>query len=187
MIRGDYDEAAWRKIEELIVTKYPFLRRRTFDGTVDLEAKWPMMCLEIPDGWYPLFYQMCNDIKAALEKEGAKALEDFYFLQVKEKYNELRCYHTGSKEVDDIISKYAYISRYVCTHCGKSATFETSSYLASFCDDCWKDNFRHESGEWLEFSDTFTISGYSNGQHYKKEISVKDEWSRYLNSTNSHI
>lgn len=177
-----YDEAALQRIEEVIVTKYPFLRRRALDGSIDISSKWSLMSLEIPAGWYPLFYQMCDDIKAALEKEGAKALEDFYFLQVKEKYNELRCYHTGSPEIEEIISKYAHTSRYVCTVCGKPATFETSGYLASFCDDCWKDNFRHEAGEWLEFSDTFTVSGYRNGQHYKNEISVKDEWNRYLNS-----
>jgi hypothetical protein len=143
-----------------------------------------MISLEIPDGWYPLFFQMCNDIKAVLEKEGAKALEDFYFFQVKEKYNQLRCYHTGSKEIDDIISKYSYISRYVCTECRKPAIFETSVYLTSFCNDCWKDKARHEAGEWLEFSDTFTVSGYRNGQHYKNEVSVKDEWNRYLESIN---
>ena len=64
----------------------------------------------------------------------------------------------------------------------KPATFETSGYYASFCDDCWKDNFRHEDGEWLEFSDNFIVSSYSNGHHYENEISVKDEWDRYLKS-----
>lgn len=168
--------------EKAVINQYPFLRARNTKGSLDTDTKWPMIFLEIPDGWLPLFFQMCNDIKAALEKEGAKAIEDFYFLQVKEKYNQLRCYHTGSKVIDEIITKYSYISRYVCTVCRKPATFETSDYLASFCDDCGKDKTRHELGEWLEFSDTFTVSGYSNGQHYKKEISVKDEWCRYLRS-----
>lgn len=180
MIRGDYGGAEWLKIEEILVTKYPFLRRRAVNGSIDAEAKYPLMCLEIPYGWYPLFYQMCNDIKAVLEKEGAGALEDFYFIQVKEKYNQLRCYHTGSKEVDEIVDKYSYLSRYVCTQCGKPATFETSGYFASFCNDCWKDIVRHEAGEWLDFSNTFTVSGFCNGQHYKNEISVKDEWTRYI-------
>ena len=55
----------------------------------------------------------------ALEKEGAKALEDFYFLQVKEKYNELRCYHTGSKEIEEIIDKY---STTICCESYRSRT-----------------------------------------------------------------
>jgi hypothetical protein len=179
MTCSDYDVASWCQIEEIVVAKYPFLRRRAFDGSIDTESECPMMSLEIPYGWYPLFYQMCNDIKAALEKECVKALEDFYFFQVKEKYNQLRCYHTGSSEIEDIVSKYSYISRYVCTQCGKPAAFETSDYLASFCDDCWKDLARHEAGEWLKFSDTFTVSGYRKGKHYKNEISVKNEWRRY--------
>ena len=178
----NYDLAKRLAFEMAAVEKYPFLRVRDIDGSPDMTAEYPLVGLEVPDGWIPLFLMMCEDIKAALEKEGAKALEDFYFLQVKEKYNSLRCYHTGSKEIDEIIDKYSYISRYVCTRCGKQATFETDGYIASFCDDCWKDIARHETGEWLEFSDTFTISGYGKGQHYKKEISIKDEWNRYLSS-----
>lgn len=181
MLYGDL--AVRLAFEKAAVEKYSFLRVRDIDGSPDMNAEHPMIFLEIPDGWIPLFLLMCEDIKAALEKEGAKALEDFYFFQIKEKYNSLRCYHTGSKEIDEIIDKYSYISRYVCTQCGKPATFETNGYYASFCDDCWKDNFRHEDGEWLEFSDTFTVSSYSNGQHYKNEISVKDEWDRYLKSS----
>jgi hypothetical protein len=173
----------WRlAFEKAALKQYPFLRLRDIDGNIDSSSEPTIVLLELPDGWIPLFFQMCNDIKAALEKEGAKALEDFYFLQVKEKYNQFRCYHTGSKEIDEIIDKYSYISRYVCTRCGKPATFETSGYFASFCDDCWKDIARHKAGEWLEFSDTFTVSSYSNGKHYKTNISVKAEWDRYLKS-----
>ena len=88
--------------EKQIVAEYPFLRLRDIDGSIDTESKFPMMGLEIPDGWYKLFFQMCSDIKPILEKEGV--LDDFYFLQVKEKFNTLRCYHSGvPKEVDDII------------------------------------------------------------------------------------
>ena len=176
------DMAKELAFERAVVEKYPFLRQRDIDGTVDMDAKYPLMYLEIPCGWLPLFLLMCGDIKTALEKEGAKAMEDFYFFQVKEKYNRLTCYHTGSREIVDIIEKYGHISRFVCTKCGKPATFETDRYIASFCDDCWKDRYRHEDGEWLEFSDTFTISGYRNGQYYRNEISTKDEWNRYLKS-----
>lgn len=173
------DWAADRLAEEKeIVAKYPFLRARDIDGTVDTDAEFPMTCLEIPQGWYKLFYQMCDDIKAVIEKEDT--MDDFYFLQVKEKYNELRCYSTGSSEVEEIIQKYEYISRYICTVCGKPATFEASGYLASFCDDCWKDRARHSKGNWITFIDTFGVIGFNNGESYRRVISVKEEWDRYL-------
>ena len=169
------------KIEEekQIVAEYPFLRLRDIDGTIDTESKFPMMGLEIPDGWYKLFFQMCSDIKPILEKEGV--LDDFYFLQVKEKYDTLRCYHSGApKEVDDIIMKYEAMAYYVCTQCGKPATCMTTGYLASFCDDCWKDLVRHQEVVCVKFKPEFEISGFSNGEHYERTISFEDEWNRYI-------
>ena len=80
--------------EKQIVEKYPFLRARDIDGTIDTEAEFPMMDLEIPNGWYDLFYQMCDDIKPLVS-------DDFYFLQVKEKYNRLVCYSNGSPEIEE--------------------------------------------------------------------------------------
>ena len=64
--------------EKLIVEKYPFLHIRDIDGGIDTESKFPMMSLEIPDGWNKLFFQLCDDIKPILEKEGM--LYDFYFI-----------------------------------------------------------------------------------------------------------
>ena len=166
--------------EKEIVAKYPFLRVRDIDGMPDVKAEFPMICLEIPLGWYKLFFQMCDDIKAALEKEGTA--DDFYFLQVKEKFNRLVCYSNGSVEVEAIIQKYGYIAQYVCTHCGKPATFQTSGYIASFCDDCWKDWARHEKGDWLHFSDTYKVFTISTQDkvYVPRVISVKEEWNRYL-------
>lgn len=170
------------KIEEekQIVAEYPFLRLRDIDGAIDTESKFPMMGLEIPDGWYKLFFQMCADIKPILEKEGI--IDDFYFLQCKEKFNTLRCYSNGvaSQEVEDIINKYESMACYVCTQCGKPATCVSTGYWASFCDDCWKDHFRHECMDWIKFKPYYKVSGYKNGEHYEKTISFEDEWNRYI-------
>ena len=156
------------------IQKYPFLRRRNSDGTINTEHDFPMMFLEIPFGWQELFFQMCDDIKDLVP-------EDFYFLQVKEKYNYMRCYATKcSAEVEAIIAKYEQMAYYVCTYCGKPATFETSGYLASFCDDCWKDHVRHDKGEWIKFEPSFTVTHFNDGEHTKETISFKDEWERYL-------
>lgn len=181
---NEYKDWERDKIEEEkeIVAKYPFLRLRDIDGTVDTECKFPMMCLEIPDGWYKLFFQMCDDIKPILEEEGL--LEDFYFIQVKEKYNRLRCYSNGkaSYKVEDIIGKYEEMAYYICTNCGKPATVETQSYFASFCDDCWKGIFKNEKVEQIQFKNYFIVNTFTAGTHCdEKYISFKDEWERYIN------
>lgn len=118
-----------------ICMEYPFLIPRDIEGKRDEEFDYEYLGLEIPIGWHRLFLQMCGDIKPVLEK--ANMLDDFYFLQVKEKYNRLECYHNGApKEVDDIIAKYEMMAGYICAKCGRPATCETTGYIASFCDDC---------------------------------------------------
>ena len=163
-----------------ICMKYPFLIPRDIDGSIDEEFEYEHLCLEIPVGWAKLFLQMCDDIKPLLEKEGV--LDDFYFLQIKEKYNELTCYSNGaaSLEVEQIIQKYKYISRFVCTECGKPAAYETTGYLASYCEDCWKDYVRHDKCNKLEFISTYEIVGFKDGKSYSHTVDVEDEWNRYV-------
>ena len=60
---NEYKDWERDKIEEEkeIVEKYPFLRARNIDGTIDTSSHFPMMGLEIPNGWYQLFFQMCDE------------------------------------------------------------------------------------------------------------------------------
>ena len=146
-----------------ICIEYPFLIPRYADGKIDEAYSNEHIPLEIPHGWYKLFFQLCSDIKPILEKEGV--LYDFYFIQVKEKYNRLICYYNNApKEVEDIISKYEMMARYVCVNCGKPATFETTGYIASYCDDCINQYNRNYNYHYLK----------TNG-----EILFADEWNRY--------
>ena len=69
---------------------------------------------------------------------------------------------------------------YICTRCGRPATYETQDYIASYCEDCWKNIARHEVAEPIEFKSYFRVTGYKNGKHYEKTISFEDEWNRYL-------
>ena len=173
---NEYKEWERDKIEEekKIVAKYPFLQIRDIDGSVDTKSKWPMIALEIPDGWYDLFFQMCDDIRDLVP-------EDFYFIQVKEKYNSLICFANNSTpEVNTILDKYAQMAYYVCIVCGAPADKLTTDYIASFCEGCWKDNVRHEKVEDIEFESTYTITHFNSGKRTTEEISFKDEWDRYL-------
>ena len=178
---NEYLDWAADKIQEekLIVEKYPFLHIRDIDGHIDIESKFPMISLEIPDGWNKLFFQMCSDIKPILEREGL--IDDFYFIQVKEKYNRLVCYYNNTpKEVEDIISRYEIMASYICCECGKPAVFETTGYIASYCDDCFKDYARHDKGEWVKFEPQYVKTTWKNGYKQGEIISYEEEWNRYV-------
>lgn len=162
-----------------ICIEYPFLIPRYADGEIDEAYSDEHVPFEIPHGWYKLFFQMCSDIKPILEND--RALYDFYFIQVKEKYNRLICYYNNApKEVEDIISKYETMAQYVCVNCGKPATFETTGYIASYCDDCFKDYARHDKGEWIKFEPQYVKTTWKNGYKQGEIISYEEEWNRYV-------
>lgn len=167
--------------QKQIAEKYPFLHVRNIDGSIDTHSKFPMMNLEIPNGWYELFFQLCDDLKEILTEEGY--LNTFYFVQIKEKYNQLRCYagHPTTHKILQILHKYEYLFQFVCTQCGKPATMVTTGYIASICDDCWKDKYRHNKVTDIQFVSQFEIKSFGrNTGHVKTIIDVSDEWNRYL-------
>jgi hypothetical protein len=168
--------------EKQILEKYPFLAERTLDGEIDTEAEFPMICLEIPNGWYRLFYQMCDDIKPILEREGL--MDKFYFAQVKEKFNQLRCYaNIDVPEVDEIIAKYEFLATNVCVRCGAPAEYETTGYIASICGDCRNGYFQAQKCNDLEIQTSYISSFFANKKSLKLidvEISFEEEWQRYL-------
>ena len=90
-----------------LVERYPFLLpRNVFSDKIPEDYDYSYIKhLEIPKGWFRLFLQLCEDIRQPLIDAGC--LDTFRFTQVKEKYNQLRCYHTGAPEVvNDILLKY---------------------------------------------------------------------------------
>ena len=166
-----------------LVERYPYLAPRDpWTGEIPKDYDYSrIFSLELPEGWIKLFFQLCEDIRQPLIDSGY--INAFRFLQVKEKYNTLRCYHCGApEEVSRIIDKYEQMAYYICTHCGKPAMYETCGYLASYCEDCWKDFARHDAVNLIEFSDSYKVQKYSKGETTIIEYSFKDEWNRYINS-----
>ena len=163
-----------------ICMEYPFLIPRDIEGHVDEDFEYEYFGWEIPRGWIRVFLQMCGDIKPILEKYNM--IDDFYFIQVKEKYGMLRCYSTGApREVQEIIAKYEQMAKYICFTCGKPATYETTSWIEAYCDDCWVNKTNHYNAEKMNFKSYFTVNAYTEGTHCdEKKISFKDEWDRYM-------
>lgn len=178
---NEYKDWEKDKIEEenQIVAKYPFLRVRDLNGKPDVDADFPMIGLEIPNGWYKLFFQMCDDLMPVLEETGL--LNDFYFLQVKEKFNDLICYTaTSNEKIDSIIEKYENMAQYVCSVCGRPADVETADYILSFCSDCYKNVCPNAKVTTLEFEPTFSKFVRELDEYVEYTISFEEEWNRYL-------
>lgn len=63
--------------------------------------------------------------------------EDFYFLQVKEKYGRLTIYPTYySSEIDTVLSKYEDLSTRTCCNCGVPTEFHTKGRVLPLCQKC---------------------------------------------------
>lgn len=167
-----------------ICQEYPFLIPRDWEGNIDQDYNYSYISLGIPKGWSKLFFQMCADLKEVLIEEDC--LETFYFVDIKEKYNQLRCYpgHFTTDKILQVLHKYEYLSQFVCTQCGKPAAKEiTQGYIESLCDPCWKSQCRRYAFRDIEFDTQFKIMsfGRSTGT-ITIVIDVSDEWNRYLES-----
>lgn len=184
------DEAYSKKVIKEICKEFPFLIPKN-----DPDYDYTFLQLEIPVGWYNLFLQMCEDIKPVLEKHGL--IDVFEFEQVKEKWGGLRCYYSldfnhdnYSEEIQDILYKYEYMAKLVCTRCGDIATYTAySGWISPYCDKCINSLEYLTEDALIEIKPKFSIIFYEfaandiNGKKNRvgRTLSFEDEWNRYKN------
>ena len=96
----------------------------------------------IPEGWNVAFgEQMIDELNEILIKYNF--VKEFRFLQIKEKFGELRMYSSSIpdemyNEYSEWENKYEKMSKHVCIKCGKSSTHMTKGWILPLCDDCDK-------------------------------------------------
>lgn len=182
------DEVYSKKVIKEICKEFPFLIPKN-----DPSYDYTFLQLEIPAGWYNLFLQMCEDIKPVLEKHGL--IDVFEFEQVKEKWGGLRCYYSlgfnydnYSEEIQDILYKYEYMAKLVCTRCGDIATYTAySGWISPYCDKCINSLEYLTEDALIEIKPKFSIIFYEfaandiDGKKNRvgKTLSFEDEWNRY--------
>lgn len=135
----------------------------------------------LPKGWAKLFWMCMEEIREPLEKAGL--LNKFYFIQVKEKYGELRLYNNGAtEEVLNILSKYEYLSNYVCDRCGKPAEIQTLGWIENICKECYdkypakiKDDY-----EEIKLDLKPSLIKFSNGEKVTIKLDYAATWEKYL-------
>jgi len=69
--------------------------------------------------------------------------------QIKEKYGTLRLYASATEEIENVLSKYEYLSRFYCINCGKPTKYITHGWIEYLCEDC----FRKDLNRYNEMSE----------------------------------
>lgn len=91
----------------------------------------------MPRGWKIAFGNLIlEDLDRAIKKMSNP--REFYITEIKEKYGELRIYHTGNRDVEDVVEAYTALSRNICLHCGKpDVGYTTGGWITPICKQCW--------------------------------------------------
>lgn len=148
-----------------VVEKFPFLRARIDEKVVD-GLTYPRIRYAIQVGWYGLFYQMCNDIKAVLVE--MNLLDKFFIMSVYERYGQMK-FSTNMviPQISAIMYKYSKMSNYICCKCGQFAANESYRYYSPLCNKCAKE---------MDF-----ITRPADHYGYTKvREDCEDEWDRYF-------
>lgn len=125
----------------------------------------------IPEGWRKRFgIQFCKELKEAIYKSGGrKLMKTFRILDIKEKWGRFIFYaNSYTEEVDRVIKKYEYISKFVCVECGEDAVKMTTGWICPYCEKCLPPNRK-----WLWID---PIYGWSSTDKYEENKKIKEGW-----------
>lgn len=101
--------------------------------------------VDVGDGWYRILTSLCHVMY--------KMDEDIQFVQIKEKFGNLRIYTNRSSNADYLIDMSALLSSTTCEDCGNVGTkkipddLPTSSWIQTLCEPCrriGRGNSNHE-------------------------------------------
>ena len=97
--------------------------------------------IEVPMGWNDIVDRLCENIEAYAKAMGIE--DKIEFVQIKEKYGELRAYYTMFIEnadaeytIETMIADANEEARHTCVRCGGKATVRTVNYISPGCDAC---------------------------------------------------
>lgn len=151
---------------EKLIKQYPFLRIDKACWWNPISEKYNIGYTwldELEPGWKAAFGEcLCKELKKSIEEDGCA--DEFHFLQIKEKFGYLRLYASGyGDKTKEILAKYEELSKYICGHCGKTATKVTTGWIYPFCDECVK-KIHDKSVDIWEFY------GYNSIEEIEEEI-----------------
>ena len=134
-------EAKRRKAERLrnkkLIARYPWIRPVDWHWQ-RIKGYAFTMYDDVPKGWKRAFGKiMLEDYREVLIKHGF--LDEFQWVQVKEKYGTLRLYSNAApEEIYELEHKYDYISGHICIKCGRiNVPTLTGGWVEPLCKDCY--------------------------------------------------
>jgi hypothetical protein len=173
-----------------LLKEYPFLVPVNWEGN-RISAKdhnYEFTALDdIPKGWKKMFLQFCEDIKPVLIK--GNYLNEYYFVQLKEKYGSIRIYDNGvpssiREEVSRLISDYEIISKNICVDCGSPyAKMCNVGWVSPFCEKCFKKyyyniDYNSATKESDVMDNFYKITRWGNGSRTEEIIDISDKVAR---------
>ena len=170
-----------------LIAKYPFLMPRHPFTNVPI-PNYDYSFIEgeynLPEGWFVLFLQCCEDIHKVLKK--IDQVDKFYFVQIKEKWGRMTLYcHGATKEIEEIIHKYGFLSEQVCSICGKPANVMTYGYVCPYCNKCVQENDMYvDDAEIIEIKTSYTLKHWAPEGTTTEDIDCSEEWNRYIERIN---
>jgi len=92
---------------------------------------------EFGGGWISLVKEMAIEMKSWFEENYPDLIDEFEFLQIKEKFGTLRAYFYPYFEgLDDIVDKYEKKSAQTCEICGNPGELKSDGYwLMTRCEE----------------------------------------------------
>lgn len=120
---------------------------KTFPVLFDMEkAKvWPinLFGIECDEGWYNIIHNLSYCINSLLMQIPEEEREDYYVVQIKEKFGGLRWYmNDETKEMTEHIQKAEDMSYKVCETCGKPGEPRKGGWIKTLCDICFENRYR---------------------------------------------
>lgn len=124
--------------EKKISNEFYFMRLKDFKTgkfLIDKDGNFCCFPMEWGDGWLVRFYDMCIEINKELKKY---SIDDFQWLQLKEKFGSARCYYGGvpkNSNIENIIDDFEKSTEYICEICGgKGEVRNDMGWLRCLCD-----------------------------------------------------
>lgn len=130
---------------------------------------------ELPKGWVKAFGEMmCEELDQVLIKNAIK--DDFYILQVKEKWGRMEIYHNHCiDEVSQVINKYSTLSENICSHCGRPDTRITNcGWIIPLCQNCYPTSELYE--KIVDFNDSGRMADSYKLVHWEDDKKIEVEY-----------
>jgi hypothetical protein len=90
---------------------------------------------ETGDGWFRIIYELSAELEELIRRLPAGERDEYYAVQVKEKFGTLRFYmNTETEEMSRAIREAEGRSASTCEVCGQTGTLRGGGWLKTLCD-----------------------------------------------------